>query len=144
MLVKNINPFVTYVDSTFILPGINNIPAAKAKQLVKSPAFQQKVKIGALVIINSDGEENSEVKSHPGALPILANKIAKTNITKMSVTAAIKVIKEMYDVTELRELAKTEDRRTVKLAIKTQLKNIDNAVKKKEDDEHNDTDVYEE
>lgn len=144
MIVKNVHPFVTYVDSTFLIPGNNTLSVEQSKRIAKLPAFQEKVKTGALVIVRDDtGEDNTELKAVPNALPMAVKNMKKTDLTKMNAETAIKVITDMYNVSELRELLKKEIRKTVKLAIRTQLKNIDDAAKKKENKDDADSNVYE-
>lgn len=142
MLVNNKRPHVTYVNSTFLLPGINTLNESQAKALLNEPAFMEKVKLGVLAIINQDGEENTEIKKVPKLLPSGVKSVSKIDILKMSNTAAIKVINEMGSVAELRELQKKEIRKTVKAAIRQRLKNIDDTVVKEEKEQSSDA-VYE-
>lgn len=142
MLVNNKREHITYVNSTFILPGINSFNEVVSKALLDEPAFMEKVKLGVLAIIDQDGEENTEIKKAPKLLPSGVKSVSKIDILKMSNTAAIKVINEMGSVAELRELQKKEIRKTVKAAIRQRLKNIDDTAVKEEKEQSSDA-VYE-
>jgi hypothetical protein len=135
VIVKNNKTFVTRVEGITLYPGTNTLNENQSQRLSQSPAFEDKIDVGALSILGQNGDEEEIQHSNPEVIQQVVKKVERIDIKKLNVENAAKVIRSMYNVAELREILKNDTRKGVQEVVVMQLKRIDEAVVRKEDEE---------
>lgn len=135
MIVKNNKTFVTHVESIRLYPGTNTLDEKQSQILSQSPAFADKVDVGALSILGQNGDEEQVQHTTPEVIQQVVKKVERIDINKLNVDNAAKVIRNMYSVAELKQIQEHDTRKGVQEAVAMQLKKIDEAVVTKEDEE---------
>lgn len=135
MIVKNNKTFVTHVEGIMLYPGTNTLNEKQSQTLCQSPAFEEKIDVGALSILGQNGDEEQVQHTTPKVIQQVVKKVERIDINKLNVENAAKVIRSMYNVSELKEIQNKDTRKGVQEAVAIQLKRIDEAIidKKGED-----------
>ena len=140
---------LTKIQGIFIFPGEDNAIPKEKEEAFRNDAFvQEKIAIGLIEL--RDETPKKTVKPHPRLNGVVAadetpkekNKAAKApetkpaqsevnnndgetdDISEMNVGDACDVIDQVEDVAQLEQMLETEDRKTVKKAIKKRIKEL--------------------
>jgi len=116
--INHNKPFVTYIGTTPIVPGVNTFDGEKEVALRADPALTEHLKSGFLVEMVGDAPSIPAVKAAPK--PVAVTPSFKTTVNT-NVGDVVKAVQSMIRIDELEHIAENDKRKGVQAAVKSRL-----------------------